>query len=109
MHISDWSSDVCSSDLKSQIASFSAPSLSTSTHSTTPSSAAEAPASLRSWSTFGGRYATSPRRLRSYARRTRGLPAPCSEERPVGKERVSTCSSRWSLYTLQQTYHRTHY
>src|SRR3546814_10854213 len=70
MRISDWSSDVCSSDLvESQIASV-------------PSG------KLTSSSTVSGPPLIITRR--SVAIR--------SEERRVGKECVSTCRSRWSPY-----------
>src|SRR3546814_9199573 len=74
MRISDWSSDVCSSDLPSYdrlLASFSRGD---------PRGALKSiisrPAGLRDW----------------------GMPKPRSEERRVGKECVSTCRSRWSPY-----------
>src|SRR3546814_2057635 len=88
MRISDWSSDVCSSDLASLLPS-------SATHEP-PASAA------RMW--HGGRGVPEPRphlspicvgvgrhhlAKRPYAR---------SEERRVGKECVSTCRSRWSPY-----------
>src|SRR3546814_14690480 len=36
------------------------------------------------------------------------LPAPRSEERRVGKECVSTCRSRWSLYHYKKNEHNRH-
>src|SRR3546814_15320961 len=33
-------------------------------------------------------------------------PAPCSEERRVGKECVSTCRSRWSPYHLKKQHNK---
>src|SRR3546814_3890178 len=72
MRISDWSSDVCSSDL----------------------SACGRPVRPRSW--------TAHRATRSRRHRGPGGSAPPrdaphrSEERRVGKECVSTCRSRWS-------------
>src|SRR3546814_8479267 len=70
MRISDWSSDVCSSDL-----------------------------CLASWLTFnlGHALAALPpqkRALHDYLAGTRVR----SDERRVGKECVSTCRSRWSPY-----------
>src|SRR3546814_7652802 len=78
MRISDWSSDVCSSDL-AQAAASNGP-LSTTTTSSSP---------------FG----TSEKKCGC----STIFPANCStryrsEERRVGKECVSTCSSRWSPY-----------
>src|SRR3546814_2267889 len=75
MRISDWSSDVCSSDL----------------------SMTRASGDLRSGSeiTF-----VSTRIIRSSPARAGSCRAPArrSEERRVGKECVSTCRSRWSPY-----------
>src|SRR3546814_3694479 len=69
MRISDWSSDVCSSDL--------APG----TWAATPP-----------WRRCSPRWT----RLRAAARTP--TPRSRSEERRVGKECVSTCRSRWSPY-----------
>src|SRR3546814_14049791 len=81
MRISDWSSDVCSSDL---------------------------PCSLRTGARAWVPPEHSERRPRGGACREQGgrryemaeAPAPArrSEERRVGKECVSTCRSRWSPY-----------
>src|SRR3546814_10328472 len=71
MRISDWSSDVCSSDLGRRAAR---PRGSPMSRPHPPKSAAAKPSSSAS---------TAPRR---------------SEERRVGKECVSTCRSRWSPY-----------
>src|SRR3546814_5548191 len=79
MRISDWSSDVCSSDL--------------------PSLSDPAP---HSWPARLRADQVAPRRKR----RDHGVLLPCpvstaqgrSEERRVGKECVSTCRSRWSPY-----------
>src|SRR3546814_6121248 len=73
MRISDWSSDVCSSDLR-----YAAP------HGARGAEAA-------------------PAAGRRVGRRREGLLGPPrfrmrSEERRVGKECVSTCRSRWSPY-----------
>src|SRR3546814_4013922 len=70
MRISDWSSDVCSSDLPS-----------TSAASTSCCSA--------------GRQ-RNERSMRP--QRVKRIFTPRSEERRVGKECVSTCRSRWSPY-----------
>src|SRR3546814_8541642 len=77
MRISDWSSDVCSSDLQAR-----------PHHPGTGPPAAEV---VRGW--LGtGEDAELPR---VHARR---VPSARSEERRVGKECVSTCRSRWSQY-----------
>src|SRR3546814_11750167 len=68
MRISDWSSDVCSSDLSSS-------------------------ACCRAWCWRDDRSTTACPTIW----RTRFTPAR-SEERRVGKECVSTCRSRWSPY-----------
>src|SRR3546814_17476767 len=91
MRISDWSSDVCSSDL------------------TWPRSCASAPTSRPP--------AQNARRTTCWSTATWGCRArrgSRSEERRVGKECVSTCRSRWSPYNSkkQQAYmhhiHNTH-
>src|SRR3546814_14384129 len=69
MRISDWSSDVCSSDLYSH--------------------ACRAAAALRLPPQPASRSRSSSR----------------SEERRVGKECVSTCSSRWSPYHYKKNTH----
>src|SRR3546814_9529803 len=68
MRISDWSSDVCSSDLAVQGAA-------------------------RALARRQDRAAVDRHRSRCARRRSRR-----SEERRVGKECVSTCRSRWSPY-----------
>src|SRR3546814_3052874 len=73
MRISDWSSDVCSSDL--QINLFSAFYCSRE--------------AIKRMSTVHGGQGGSIINMSSVAR---------SEERRVGKECVSTCRSRWSPY-----------
>src|SRR3546814_2368044 len=76
MRISDWSSDVCSSDLVSQALFSQRP----------------------------GRYRIDPAkvgpdpRLRGGASGSLSMARGRSEERRVGKECVSTCRSRWSPY-----------
>src|SRR3546814_5190081 len=70
MRISDWSSDVCSSDLYATLPTASA----VSSTSSAEGEGSRPPAAPR---------ATTPER---------------SEERRVGKECVSTCRSRWSPY-----------
>src|SRR3546814_6536576 len=72
LRISDWSSDVCSSDLSRAIATYKAVKF-LSLRCRTAASRALLPAAAMVWK---GR----------------------SEERRVGKECVSTCRSRWSPY-----------
>src|SRR3546814_11672209 len=92
MRISDWSSDVCSSDLTApgkagEAGGETASSLSSGTGGSAPEQALML-AEIRS--TADARRASR-----------KGCNAPClmrSEERRVGKECVSTCRSRWSPY-----------
>src|SRR3546814_13098534 len=76
MRISDWSSDVCSSDLSGEAVSSS-----------------KAPRALAGVTRRRGRAggATPPRPRRGSHRR----PDARSDERRVGQECVSTCRSRW--------------
>src|SRR3546814_6352874 len=84
MRISDWSSDVCSSDLDEKVAS----SASVSEVQNGPG------AGQVRWSGSGG----NPK-LRPYIAVGTDLAwEKRSEERRVGKECVSTCRSRWSPY-----------
>src|SRR3546814_8928159 len=80
MRISDWSSDVCSSDLPARSARGSAGLRSPDLDQ------------LRGWgaaaTAVGCRVVEDPR----------SSAHPRSEERRVGKECVSTCRSRWSPY-----------
>src|SRR3546814_8122878 len=87
MRISDWSSDVCSSDLDDEAEEFLLE------HRKSPccSGGCSGPAPQRSGFT--------PRGISQYwpwptAKSTKTR----SEERRVGKECVSTCRSRWSPY-----------
>src|SRR3546814_18604186 len=79
MRISDWSSDVCSSDLPS--ATMRSNSRSRAAGSVTVQSVKRSNLPLRSVSCL-----------------SRGDRKARSEERRVGKECVSTCRSRWSPY-----------
>src|SRR3546814_20979509 len=96
MRISDWSSDVCSSDLLESLARF-VPELERA----------------RFWMTFGEQYITHLTVLQNVGMTSidpvkyqgrdiiplQFLAAVLtSEERRVGKEWVSTCRSRWSPY-----------
>src|SRR3546814_18202960 len=80
MRISDWSSDVCSSDLPSYVP-------------------AELRPSHRRSAEPGVRHPDRRQARRTgchLLRRRRSAPAVRSDERRVGKECVSTCRSRWS-------------
>src|SRR3546814_4686477 len=85
MRISDWSSDVCSSDLDGGQIHTLGVSLRAATHRIDPivvraDGAAPGMSQARAYS---GAVRDQPQR---------------SEERRVGKECVSTCRSRWSPY-----------
>src|SRR3546814_16707837 len=94
MRISDWSSDVCSSDLTCATSSVSATTTSPSKATT------RCRRSRRRWRCDAG-----SDRVVTDAVEKPGVPMPGggtalrrSEERRVGKECVSTCRSRWSPY-----------
>src|SRR3546814_12976781 len=104
MRISDWSSDVCSSDLAEQL-ELPRPSAAASSIGTQPADGA-----------FPRQPAVSPRGCRHAAKLSGGRPCftglLCSsswrsEERRVGKECVSTCRSRWSPYHYKKKIHIT--
>src|SRR3546814_20183885 len=101
MRISDWSSDVCSSDLYNR-------KLAANGRFTLPNAAAQ-----RRWNTASGKARFIAHPLRddtpvALARKQHGDAVLTlmtirahdqrSEERRVGKECVSTCRSRWSPY-----------
>src|SRR3546814_20730595 len=86
MRISDWSSDVCSSDLR--------PARRQTIRELLRASVAKTRALHPLQSGCSGCRAT-PLLIPSPAR-------PRSEERRVGKECVSTCRSRWSPYHLKK-------
>src|SRR3546814_19592634 len=91
MRISDWSSDVCSSDLATSIAG------------SVRSHPAPKPHRPRHRPARSDRRATRPAsRLRPQRHRSR---ARRSEERRVGKECVSPCRSRWSQYHYKKERH----
>src|SRR3546814_16091498 len=103
MRISDWSSDVCSSDL---LRSFGVNRLNTGALKTTSYAAfAQLDARLSDQLTMsiGGRYTNEQRELTDGTTFTTladgTVLGPRSEERRVGKECVSTCRSRWARYT----------
>src|SRR3546814_4162473 len=78
MRISDWSSDVCSSDLFALYTD-------------------DINASVERFEKAGGTPLTAPRAI-PYATEKGPGNKVRSEERRVGKECVSTCRSRWSPY-----------
>src|SRR3546814_6274349 len=82
MRISDWSSDVCSSDLTAAIAAEPYPVVHSSSW---PAQSGRAGGEPTPAEPSGGGHPGHPREHRS-------------EERRVGKECVSTCRSRWSPY-----------
>src|SRR3546814_17259812 len=98
MRISDWSSDVCSSDLTKMrnVVRYGNPNLRLAKRSDLPPRASEDAPPLGKPS----------RTLEAHSNRSRVArlldpPATArtrSEERRVGKECVSTCRSRWSPY-----------
>src|SRR3546814_16999265 len=105
MRISDWSSDVCSSDLLVSISAYRKargkykfdvlqvyPTLATS-ETTFPSDSLTQEFQLLSPS--GGRLQWT---LGAFYIHSKQSMAPRSEERRVGKECVSPCRSRWSPY-----------
>src|SRR3546814_2925244 len=83
MRISDWSSDVCSSDLS---AAFAGPTMAGKRQS--PPTSETRPRLIK----------ISPNFACSEAMRISAKSDNRSEERRVGKECVSTCRSRWSQY-----------
>src|SRR3546814_14787154 len=103
MRISDWSSDVCSSDLRKQ-ALYPRNAQRSSVNwypGTTPQEIAPRK------SDFSVR-ADEDRALTQRIGKCRAPtrhPSGRSEERRVGKECVSTCRSRWSPYHSKKKYH----
>src|SRR3546814_17306294 len=91
MRISDWSSDVCSSDLLRL--------LDEATGGMGEGATLPGDVAFKLYDTFGFPYDLTEDALRTQGR---------SEERRGGKECVSTCRSRWSPYqskTNNTTYH----
>src|SRR3546814_5549946 len=82
MRISDWSSDVCSSDLPQRTALFSQVRISGHSNRCRQCLPMLQCVVMPEWSPLSGEATTAFR----------------SEERRVGKECVSTCRSRWSPY-----------
>src|SRR3546814_11035726 len=98
MRISDWSSDVCSSDLRNGICQPSQERaltpMSCSAIASRPTVTCSPEATTTSYSRASYSRETSPHHLTSR-----------SEERRVGKECVSTCRSRWSPYHSKKNIH----
>src|SRR3546814_5228138 len=84
MRISDWSSDVCSSDLDHLLRLADLDPLLSRHHAT-----GDQMGRRRDPESHRHHQGRKPRRRREHLR---------SEERRVGKECVSTCRSRWSPY-----------
>src|SRR3546814_13188556 len=96
MRISDWSSDVCSSDLADQETGQS--------QQCTDNQGRRRPPTLSETIKESPQWmlATLLRRLFAAKATSSGSSAYRSEERRVGKECVSTCRSRWSPYHSKQ-------
>src|SRR3546814_17594897 len=107
MRISDWSSDVCSSDLfHSAIEAQNDLELLGRGHGQDPTSASPGKATratIRRRSIAAPSLVKSPFGLPQGTRTARRAASAHSEERRVGKEGVSTCRSRWRTdhYTNQ--------
>src|SRR3546814_17943105 len=97
MRISDWSSDVCSSDLERPIPVSSAFSTIAVYHHN-PMLRVTINDALKAAMKAKDQRATSTLRLILAALKDRDIAARRSEERRVGKACVSTCRSRWSPY-----------
>src|SRR3546814_18467723 len=96
MRISDWSSDVCSSDLKKLEIASAIFQLYTRTPSLTAMTAAGLDNVSKGRFTLG-LGASGPPVIEGFHGVKYDAPLR-SEERRVGKECVSTCRSRWSPY-----------
>src|SRR3546814_13729678 len=97
MRISDWSSDVCSSDLSAPTASrFRPNSRCSSRWRKTASRRSKFRATAAGWSSRSTTCSAPSRKRSSRSASPRSLSR--SEERRVGKECVSTCRSRWAQY-----------
>src|SRR3546814_12583173 len=92
MRISDWSSDVCSSDLKEKM-------LAGELYHASDAEIQADQAAAHAWL---ARYNAS---LDQAPSARHALLREKSEERRVGKECVSTCRSRWSPYHSKKTPH----
>src|SRR3546814_15689316 len=93
MRISDWSSDVCSSDLSASTTSISTVS-SVTTCTGSPDSSTISASTILVTTTADSWASTSS----AFSSSSPSVVAARSEERRVGQECVSTCRSRWSPY-----------
>src|SRR3546814_14882449 len=98
MRISDWSSDVCSSDLPARV-SMSMPQLPAIRRATPADAETVSALATRTFvETFGHLYPAED--LQAFLANAYAVEKQRrSEERRVGKACVSTCRSRWSPYT----------
>src|SRR3546814_16624764 len=104
MRISDWSSDVCSSDLRIGIVGANGAGKTTLLKLLTGEIAPDSGAVTLA-KTLDGVIIDQQRSLMAADKRVRDVLADGgdrSEERRVGKECVSTCRSRWSPYHLKK-------
>src|SRR3546814_9767770 len=93
MRISDWSSDVCSSDLQLFVGASIGFAIGPTDGATVETLTRNADLALYKSKDKGGNVV---------AAYVASLHAQRSEERRVGKECVSTCRSRWSPYHLNK-------
>src|SRR3546814_15226405 len=104
MRISDWSSDVCSSDLLHRLRLFQRRPIAFDVVDRRPAEAARAAEEVGEGHLLGRRQAAGLAvavggdDIGAHHRVGR------SEERRVGKECVSTCRSRWSPYHYKKKY-----
>src|SRR3546814_11933605 len=103
MRISDWSSDVCSSDLavvQEQSGPFgrTIDTRQRTGYNLWPSEIAELQAICSTGSTSGRAFEVDTMPASAGVHGVYGVDYVRSEERRVGKECVSTCRSRWSSY-----------
>src|SRR3546814_11424839 len=100
MRISDWSSDVCSSDLATRKLTKLTPSFACKKRQTPRASKERKPAVTRTdrHSSHPGLQTTSFCASGAHVLKCTLRSGSRSEERRVGKECVSTCRSRWSQY-----------
>src|SRR3546814_13392256 len=102
MRISDWSSDVCSSDLPSTRSATMADA------NTTAGSGNTRPGSAGQGGTGQSGAGAEVQAEFDALRRDISKLTDRSEERRVGKECVSTCRSRWSPYHEKKKYKEAH-
>src|SRR3546814_12738972 len=103
MRISDWSSDVCSSDLtgvrgRSARRAWSLCSMKYPPHPATPDRDGTSRLAAAPRLSIHRNRTRMPMRNITHYLNGRAAPFARSEERRVGKECVSTCRSRWSQY-----------